>query len=81
LERLIAVLRERSIEPVLITQPAMYGETVDPMTGVEIGPLVFGDRTAVQRWRELQLHNAATERVARTQGVLLIDLANTLPKD
>lgn len=81
LERLVFMMRQRAIEPVLITQPAMYGETVDPETGIEIGPLVFGDKTAAQRWRELKLYNEATIRVGKAQGVLVIDLAGKLPKD
>jgi GDSL-like lipase/acylhydrolase family protein len=79
--RLIVMLRERGIEPVFITQPVLYGETIDPETGVNIGPLTFGGKTAAQRWRELRLYNDATIRIGKLHNVLIIDLANKLPKD
>ncbi|MEX0586792.1 MAG: hypothetical protein WD176_09115, partial [Pirellulales bacterium] len=78
---LVELARKCDIEPILMTQPVLYGEYTDPATGVEIGPLLHGDQTAAMRWRCLQVYNDATRRVGGEMGVLVIDLARELPKD
>jgi lysophospholipase L1-like esterase len=78
---LVAESRAAGIEPILITQPALYGEGIDPTTGRELGELdVFGTSSAL-KWRLLELYNDATRRVAADESVLLIDVAHKLPKD
>ena len=49
LSRLVKVCRDHGIEPVLITQPTLYGPGVDPVTGVDLG----GDQG---RGQERQVH-------------------------
>lgn len=69
------------IAPILVTQPAFYGEGTDPSTGREIGSLnVWGTRSSL-RWELLELYNDQTRAVAREWNLTLIDLARTLPKD
>lgn len=88
LERLVTRAREMGIEPVLITQPAVYGFGIDPATGVDLGKIVVRDftedllpRTGADKWRILSLYNDVTLDVARVHGVFAIDLAAELPKD
>jgi lysophospholipase L1-like esterase len=78
------VLRSREIgaEPVLLTQPALLGDAVDPTTGVELGPLRFSDSSSSSvQWAVLELYNDVLRDVARARGVALVDLAREMPKD
>ncbi len=69
------------MEPVLITQPSVFGEGVDPATGIDLersSTYTLNGRTL---WRLLELYNGVTRSTARQQGVELIDLAAEMPKD
>jgi lysophospholipase L1-like esterase len=81
LTRLVESTQAHGIEPVLVTQPSLYGDIVDPTTGVELGPLVHKDKPARLNWRILELYNDVTREVGRDHGLLVVDLAATLPKD
>ena len=76
--------RALGMDPVLITQPALYGNVVDPGTKVFLGTL---EVDAEQRlhgglaWNLLELYNDVLREEGRTAGVLVIDLAAELPKD
>jgi lysophospholipase L1-like esterase len=85
-ERVSALLRRtRAIgaEPVLITQPALYGDIVDPATSVELGSLETprDGLPASVEWEILELYNEVVRTVSREHDVFLIDLAAELPKD
>lgn len=75
LTRLIEITRTSGIEPVLITQPTLWGEGTDALSGVALGPL--------SRYREKRLkpYNQVTRVVARERNVWLIDLASQLSDD
>lgn len=78
---LVTESRGAGIEPILITQPAFYGEGIDPTTGRELGELdVFGT-SSMLKWKLLELYNETTRRVAADQSVMLIDAGHKLPKD
>lgn len=82
IEQLVALTREHGIHPVLLTQPALFGEGVDPATGVELSTVqVNGRGNGRLEWRLLEAVNDVTRSVARERRVLLIDVARTLPKD
>ena len=82
LSRLLDRTREAAIQPVLITQPALLGDSVDPATGVDLGRLdVHGRMASSTRWRQLELYNDVTRSVGRAKEVHIIDLARRLPKD
>ena len=36
LRRILALCRDHGIEPILVTQPALFGSVVDPATGVDL---------------------------------------------
>jgi lysophospholipase L1-like esterase len=87
LEGLVARCRELGIEPILITQPAVYGFGIDPLTGVDLGRMIVADstenrlpRTGADKWRILQMYNQGTLEVAAACDVFAIDLAAQMPK-
>jgi len=75
LRQLVNLTKKVGIEPVLITQPALWGDTIDPSTGVDLGAIssFYGDR--------LDLYNDVTRRIGKEFGILVIDLAEMLPDD
>lgn len=75
-KRLVELAKNNGIEPCLITQPALYGNAIDDVTGVDLAKTNYGR----MRWNLLQLYNAAIKEVAREENVLAIDLANEMPK-
>jgi lysophospholipase L1-like esterase len=82
LEKLVTICRDHHIIPVLLTQPVLYGNSVDPATGVNLGhKFVAKDMNGATAWEVLQLYNDVTRQVGREQGVLVIDLAREMPKD
>jgi lysophospholipase L1-like esterase len=82
LERLITICREHHIVPVLLTQPVLYGNIVDPTTGVDLSHrFVAKDMDGATAWEVLELYNDVTRQVGREQGVPVIDLAREMPKD
>ena len=81
LEKLVKVCRDHGIEPVLITQPTLYGPGVDPVTGVDLEAVRLGDKNGRFMFQAIDLYNQVTRQVAQTNGVLLIDLARELPRD
>jgi len=82
LARIIALCREHGIEPVFITQPALYGMAVDPSTGVDLATRQFTGRgNGEVEWRVLERYNDVTRHVAERAHVPLVDLARLLPKD
>lgn len=74
--------RTHGIEPVLLTQPALNGDAVDPSTGVDLSTVqAHGAANGRLWWQVLELYNDVTRRVAKERGVLLVDVARELPKD
>jgi len=74
--------RSHGIEPVLVTQPGLYGDSVDPSTGVDLSTVqVQGAANGRLWWRVQELYNDVTRATARAHGVVLVDAARELPKD
>lgn len=80
LKQLVMLCRNNSILPVLITQPALYGEGIDNQTGTDLAGIEINKISGHTKWQILQLYNNATKKIAEEDGVLAIDLANKLPK-
>ncbi len=81
---LVARCRALGIEPVLVTQPALYGNVVDPETKVFLGTLEVDAEQQLHgglAWNLLELYNDVLRAEGRRRGVLVIDLARELPKD
>ena len=87
-EAIVRTSREHGIEPVLMTQPALYGGAIDPLTLVNLDAIVISDERRIKAgkvrgalaWRILELYNDAVRDVGRTENVLVIDTAAQLPK-
>lgn len=79
------VQRTRAIgsEPILLTQPALFGSGTDPATGV----ILDNKKTprsglpATVEWDVLEMYNDIVRNVAAQNRIHLIDLAVLLPKD
>ncbi len=63
-----------------ITQPALFGNAIDEVTGVDLGKIAVDDNNGQTQWEMLELYNEALRRVGERQGVLVIDLAGKMPK-
>ncbi len=74
--------RRHGIEPILVTQPGLYGDAIDPETGVDLSKIqVRGAANGHLWWRVQEMYNDATRTTARSAGVVLVDAARELPKD
>ena len=81
-EAIVDECRRHGIEPILVTQPGLYGDAVDPSTGVDLSTLqVKGAANGRLWWRVQELYNDVTRNVATSRGVVLVDAARQLPKD
>jgi lysophospholipase L1-like esterase len=83
LRDLVRLSRDAGLEPVLLTQPVLYGPATDDVTGVDLGRLeVDRDRLLNGRsaWELLELYNDITRGVGAEHGVLVVDVARRLPK-
>jgi len=82
LTAIVNLSRASGIVAVLVTQPAWFGDVVDPSTGVDLATVqVNGRGNGSLEWRVLELYNDVTRGVAGGQHADLIDLARELPKD
>jgi lysophospholipase L1-like esterase len=80
--RIAQLCQANQIAPVFITQPALFGETVDPATGVDLATVqVNGRGNGTVEWRLLERYNDVTRRIGHEAGILVIDLAREMPKD
>lgn len=77
---LIDSCRVNEIEPILMTQPTLLGEGVDPITGIDLVRVAWQDANGEAYWRRLEAYNEALREAAEEKNVLLIDLAHLLPK-
>jgi lysophospholipase L1-like esterase len=80
LNKLIEICRQNSIEPVLITQPSVLGDLVDPTTGINLARVHFINWNGKVLWQVLELYNDVVRYIAAEHHVGLIDLAREMPK-
>jgi len=81
LQRLIRICRDHQIMPVLMTQPALYGNCLDDVTGVDLSRIKI--REGINSgfyWDILDVLNGVTRKVAREEQAALVDLAREIPK-
>ena len=72
-EAMVRLSREYDIEPVLMTQPALYGAAIDPLTLVDLDAIVVSDERRIKAgqvrgklaWGVLELYNDAVREVGR----------------
>jgi lysophospholipase L1-like esterase len=84
LKKLIKLSRENNIQPVLITQPAIYGDAIDDITNVNFGSMRVGKEGVRENgstaWASLEFYNDVTRSIGAEHNVLVIDLAKEMPK-
>ena len=82
LTKIVELCRKNGIEPVFLTQPLLVGFGSDDVTGVDLARVrAYGPRqTGKMYWDVLEAYNDVTRKVAKDQGVLLVDLAREMPK-
>lgn len=73
--------RDYSMEPILITQPLMFGEGFDPFTNVNLETIESAYGNGKTYWKILESYNDVTRKIAGNQQIFLIDLAKELPKN
>lgn len=81
LTTLMKATKEYQIKPVLITQPLLFGEGIDPSTTVDLGTIKTRFENGKTYWQVLEMYNAITRKVAKKESVPLIDLAELLSKN
>jgi lysophospholipase L1-like esterase len=80
IEKLVRVSRAHGIEPVLITQPTLYGPGIDPATGVDLEKIKLGEQmNGALMYAVVELYNDTVRQVGQKAGVLVIDLAREMP--
>jgi lysophospholipase L1-like esterase len=83
LSRLMAVTRASGITPVLITQPALFGDATDDVTQADLGRVsieIYRQMNGHIAWRMLESYNDVTRKLGQSQNIAVIDLARQLPK-
>lgn len=82
LRQLIDDCRQKGIDPVFVTQPALYGDGIDPQTGVDLLGVQAGPgNNGALSWKILEAYNDVTRSVCSRKGIYLIDLALLMAKD
>jgi lysophospholipase L1-like esterase len=77
LRLLVRLLHDAEILPVLMTQPTPCGGGKDPTTGKDLSRIA----ECLFRYRLYEIYNETLRYVAQSEGVYLIDLSRTMPKD
>lgn len=81
LKELADMCRKRGIEPVFITQPVLWGDTLDPVTGKSLSEVDVGwGKNGLLQAKLVESYNGVTRHVADEHGITLIDLAARMPK-
>lgn len=83
LEEMVHLCRGAGIEPVFLTQPALYGPGTDDATGVNLARVEVDRERLINgggAWELLETYNDATRGVGAREGVMVVDLARRLPK-
>lgn len=88
IQKIISLSRSYGILPILITQPAIYGLSIDPTTGINLAEIPVSDftepgitRSGIDKWELLEMYNDVTRETGREEGVDVIDLARQMPKN
>ena len=81
LTQLVKFVKENKILPILLTQPALYGNSIDPSSGFNLSTVKIGNLNGEVSWELLNHYNKATIKVAEKENIPFIDLSFLLEKD
>jgi lysophospholipase L1-like esterase len=79
--KLIDISKSNGIEPVFITQPALYGDAIDIVTGKDLSRISFGEINGGLAWDILEVYNDTVREVGLKENIYVIDLARNMPKE
>ena len=81
LQRIIDTCIAANIRPILITQPVLYGQEKDCLTGTDLSTVkITKGYNGKLFWLLLELYNNKTRQIAKEKDIPLIDLATEMPK-
>lgn len=81
LENLINITQGNGITPIMVTQPAAYGDAIDDVTGVDLGNIrATKNMDGGTAWEVMEAYNDVTRKICKEKNILLIDLAREMPK-
>ncbi len=81
LNELIQISNDNGIIPVFITQSALYGDTIDDVTNIDLANVRVNLKTNGKfAWEKMELYNEVLRQTGKSKGVLVIDLAKEMPK-
>lgn len=83
-ERLTLLLQETKeyeVKPIVMTQPLLYGTSLDEHTGVNLASVSSRFEYGSRYWQILEAYNEVTRAVCQELNIPLIDLACLMPKN
>lgn len=78
---LINICKKNGVKPIFITQPLLFGEGIDPNSGIDLGSYEIYNMSGVQYFQKLEIYNQTLREICKEQNLKCIDLAKLLPKD
>jgi len=79
--KLIHTAKLNGIEPILITEPKVWGIGIDTLTGINLENRKLSDNyNSKLDWQILELYNHTTKKVGLETQTIVIDLAEEMPK-
>jgi lysophospholipase L1-like esterase len=78
---IIDICKVNNVKPVFLTQPLLFGEGIDPTTGLDLAKYQFHIFSGLQYSQKLELYNQTVRQVCVESKTQMIDLAKLLPKD
>lgn len=80
IDSLIQICIQHNVQPIFVTQPSLYGEGRDPVTGVSLETVQTRYGNGKSRWSLMERYNDEVQIACKQNGVPCIDLANQLEK-
>lgn len=78
---IIDICKANNVKLVFLTQPLLFGEGIDPRTGLDLVKYQFHIFSGLQNSQKLELYNQTVRQVCVESQTQRIDLAKLLPKD
>lgn len=83
-DRLVKIVKTclaNQITPIMVTQPSLFGQGVDDVTGCDLEKKNINDGTNGKLyWKRLEQYNEITRKVSKENNLIMVDLAHKLPK-
>ncbi|MCP9756933.1 hypothetical protein EGI26_17345 [Lacihabitans sp. CCS-44] len=78
---LINICKKNGVKPIFVTQPLLFGEGIDPTSGIDLGNYEIYNMSGIQYFQKLEIYNQTVRELCEKQNLKCIDLAKLLPKD